>query len=94
MPVSRFIKEIPDKLLLDENKIESEKQGKKDYSAGKKARKEVKLYSKGDLIEHKMWGRGKVIKVKKLKDDCELDVIFDSRGLKHLLVSFAPIKKI
>ena len=41
-----------------------------------------------------MWGRGEVLKVKRLNDDIEIDVVFDKVGLKHLLVSFAPIKKI
>jgi len=41
-----------------------------------------------------MWGRGEVLKVKNLKDDVELDVAFESTGLKHLLVSFAPIRKV
>jgi DNA helicase-2/ATP-dependent DNA helicase PcrA len=41
-----------------------------------------------------MWGKGQVLNVKKLKGDMELDVNFYSVGLKHLLVSFAPIKKI
>jgi len=51
-------------------------------------------YEVGDLIEHKMWGRGEVLKIKKLNDDVELDVAFGKAGLKHLLTSFAPIKKI
>ena len=94
MPVSRFIKEIPDDLLLDENEIEGKKLNKKGSSTGKEACGRFKEYNKGDLIEHKMWGKGKVIKVKNLSEDCEIDVIFDMVGLKHLLVSFAPIKKL
>ena len=41
-----------------------------------------------------MCGTGEVLKVKKLNDDVELDVFFEKVGLKHLLVSFAPVKKI
>ena len=41
-----------------------------------------------------MWGRGQVLNVKRLSDDVELDVIFNSVGLKHLLVSFAPLEKV
>ncbi len=93
MPVSRFIKEIPNNLLLDENEIEGKELSKKGSSTDKKAYGRFKVYSKGDLIEHKMWGKGKVIKVKNLREDCEIDVIFDNVGLKHLLVSFAPIRK-
>ena len=91
--VSRFINEISQDLVIDENKIESEgiKQG---IMAGKDGYGEDYSYKKGDLIEHKYWGPGKVLKVKKLTGDCELDVMFDRAGIKHLLVSFAPIKKI
>ena len=38
-------------------------------------------------------GTGEVIKVKKLKDDVEIDVVFESAGLKHLLVSLSPYAK-
>jgi DNA helicase-2/ATP-dependent DNA helicase PcrA len=92
--VSRFINEISQDLLIDENKIESDniKQGMAEVgSDGYRGNYD---YKKGDLIEHKYWGQGKVLKVKKLKDDCELDVMFSQAGIKHLLVSFAPIKKI
>ena len=41
-----------------------------------------------------MWGRGQVLNVKRLSDDIELDVNFTSMGLKHLLVSFAPLTKV
>lgn len=92
--VSRFINEINEDLLIDENKIESEdlKRGaskNRDDGYGVKC-----TYKKGDLIEHKYWGHGSVLRVKKLADDCELDVMFNQAGLRHLLVSFAPIKKI
>ncbi|HEY4696257.1 MAG TPA: UvrD-helicase domain-containing protein [Candidatus Hydromicrobium sp.] len=92
--VSRFINEISEDLVIDENKIESENikrsiaKGRDDGYGGNYS------YKKDDLIEHKYWGQGRVLKVKKLADDCELDVMFNRAGLKHLLVSFAPIKKI
>jgi len=54
----------------------------------------VYIYSEGDVIEHKYWGQGEILRVKRLPDDCEIDVMFESAGLKHLLVSFAPIKKV
>ena len=92
--VSRFINEISEDLVIDENKIESENikrsiaKGRDDGYGGNYS------YKKDDLIEHKYWGQGRVLKVKKLADDCELDVMFNRAGLRHLLVSFAPIKKI
>ncbi|HJX02037.1 MAG TPA: 3'-5' exonuclease, partial [Candidatus Humimicrobiaceae bacterium] len=91
--ISRFINEISPALITDENRAESE--SKKSRSAKDKKDYGVKCsYKKGDFIEHKYWGQGQVLKVKKLADDCELDVMFDKAGLKHLLLCFAPIKKI
>jgi len=91
--VSRFISEIPANLVIDENKIES-KSIKKGRSADKDGYGGIHRYRKGDLIEHKFWGRGKIVRIKKLIGDIELDVLFDSVGMKQLLLSFAPIKKI
>ena len=99
--LSRFIREIPQNLIIDENIIEAENRSKsrsfKKSGTGQFDSSDYgifKDYSEGDLIEHKMWGRGEVLKVKILNDDIEIDVVFDKVGLKHLLVSFAPIKKI
>ncbi len=92
---SRFLSEIPSNLISDENssglKIAS--------SIGLNTRNDIKRkigvdYRIGDFVEHKMWGRGQVLNVKRLSDDVELDVNFTSVGLKHLLVSFAPIEKV
>ncbi|MGM0366709.1 MAG: DNA helicase PcrA [Actinomycetota bacterium] len=84
--VSRFLAEIPEKLLRDE--------GKKKEFYGKKEASTHTEFDQGDIVEHKLWGRGTVLKVKKLSGDAELDVDFESVGLKHLLGSFAPIRKV
>ncbi|AVH75706.1 DNA helicase PcrA [Weissella koreensis] len=47
----------------------------------------------GDLVSHKKWGTGTVVKVNGLGEDMELDVAFASQGIKRLLAAFAPIKK-
>jgi DNA helicase-2/ATP-dependent DNA helicase PcrA len=95
MKASRFLSEIPSSLISDENKgsmISASGFSQKSRDDTKKA---VSFdYKIGDFLEHNMWGKGQVLNVKKLKGDMELDVNFYSVGLKHLLVSFAPIKKI
>ncbi|MFO7929381.1 MAG: DNA helicase PcrA [Candidatus Humimicrobiaceae bacterium] len=83
---SRFLKEIPDKYLMDENETFSKSR--------KKAEDRNINLKQGDRIEHKLWGVGKVVEVKELEGDFEIDAIFDKVGLKHLLASFAPIKKV
>lgn len=110
--ISRFIREIPAAMIMDENIFAAEKRHLKSAAtgrfSGRYAGKDSDLfadyaqsdsavfkdYKACDTVEHKMWGRGEVLKVKNLKDDVELDVAFESAGLKHLLVSFAPIRKV
>ncbi|MGR3741343.1 DNA helicase PcrA [Companilactobacillus sp. DQM5] len=47
----------------------------------------------GQKVEHKKWGIGTIVKVNGQGKDAELDVAFDSQGVKRLLAEFAPIKK-
>jgi len=93
MAASRFLGEIPKDLIIDESRIAA----KRLFTAAiyKKDGGKLKVdYKIGDFVEHKMWGRGQVLNVKKLSDDIELDVHFSNLGLKHLLVSFAPLQKV
>jgi DNA helicase-2/ATP-dependent DNA helicase PcrA len=47
----------------------------------------------GDKVTHKKWGTGTVVKVTGTGNDMELDIAFQSQGIKRLLAAFAPIKK-
>ncbi|MBN1298920.1 MAG: DNA helicase PcrA [Actinobacteria bacterium] len=108
--ISRFLKEIPKNLIKDENskvfssqistakavfKRNYDKKTKDiwaDYACSDSPVSDA--YQVGDTVEHKMWGRGKVVNKTVLKDDIELEVIFSKAGHKHLLVSFAPLRKL
>ncbi|MDO1605215.1 DNA helicase PcrA [Lactobacillus sp. YT155] len=48
----------------------------------------------GQKVEHKKWGIGTIVKVTGENKNAELDVAFDSQGVKRLLAEFAPIKKV
>jgi Superfamily I DNA and RNA helicases len=48
----------------------------------------------GDKVDHKKWGQGTVVKVNGDGKNAELDVAFDSQGIKRLLAEYAPIKKV
>lgn len=48
----------------------------------------------GDQVTHKAWGKGIVVKVNGTGEDMELDIAFESKGIKRLLAAFAPIKKV
>jgi DNA helicase-2/ATP-dependent DNA helicase PcrA len=54
----------------------------------------VQRYAPGDTVEHKTWGRGRVLKSTLTRTDEELIVKFDRVGMKILAVSLAPIKKV
>ncbi|MCJ7665443.1 MAG: ATP-binding domain-containing protein, partial [Actinobacteria bacterium] len=95
MTVSRFLSEIPADLISDENSSVSKITSGIRSNTGNDVKKEIDFdYRIGDFVEHRMWGKGQVLNIKKLSSDMELDVNFHSVGLKHLLVSFAPIQKI
>lgn len=51
-------------------------------------------YCIDDEIEHKRWGKGVVLDVKGAGNSEEIVVKFHQAGLKHLLVSAAPISKV
>lgn len=48
----------------------------------------------GQKVQHKKWGIGTVVKVNGTGNDQELDIAFKEQGVKRLLASFAPIKKV
>jgi ATP-dependent DNA helicase UvrD/PcrA len=53
----------------------------------------VQRYAPGDLVEHRSWGRGTVLKSTMTRTDEEIIVKFDKVGMKILAVSLAPIMK-
>ncbi len=83
---SRFLVEIPKKFLCDENS--------KPKRSSQKQQGPMAQFRPGEKVEHKKWGIGTVMDIKKLSGDVELDVDFESVGLKHLLASYARLKKI
>lgn len=48
----------------------------------------------GERVDHKAWGIGTVVKVDSSKKDIVLSVAFKEQGIKELLPSLAPIKKV
>jgi DNA helicase-2/ATP-dependent DNA helicase PcrA len=46
----------------------------------------------GRKVNHKKWGLGTIISAVKVKDDCEITVAFDSKGIKKLSAKYAPLE--
>ena len=98
---SRFLKEIPDDMLKicknDQRKEKQEDEIEYEERTDIKNRFEKKVNLKEDIqigskVNHKMWGMGTVVQIKKVGGDKEIVVAFENKGLKKLLLSIAPIE--
>jgi DNA helicase II / ATP-dependent DNA helicase PcrA len=48
----------------------------------------------GDKVQHRLFGRGLVLKVDTSSDSTTVDVLFDSAGRKTLDMAFARLEKV
>ena len=53
-----------------------------------------KEYKRGDIVEHKVFGRGTVLKVKPAAGDQIVEINFEKVGVKKTMANFAPLTKI
>ena len=51
-------------------------------------------YAPGDLVEHRVFGKGKVIKATPIAGDCIVEIQFDRVGVKKTMANYAPLKKL
>ena len=63
-------------------------------SAVKPAASGAKHYEPGDIVEHKVFGRGTVLKVKPAAGDQIVEINFEKVGIKKTMANFAPLTKI
>ena len=63
-------------------------------AAKKPAANTPKHYEPGDIVEHKVFGRGKVLKVKPAAGDQIVEISFEKVGVKKTMANFAPLTKI
>ena len=54
----------------------------------------AKHYEPGDIVEHKVFGRGTVLKVKPAAGDQIVEINFEKVGIKKTMANFAPLTKI
>ena len=54
----------------------------------------AKHYEPGDIVEHKVFGRGKVVSVKAAAGDQIVEINFEKVGIKKTMANFAPLTKI
>ncbi|MGX7106548.1 DNA helicase PcrA [Hutsoniella sourekii] len=48
----------------------------------------------GDKVDHKAWGEGTIVQISGEGDNQTLSIAFPDQGIKELLASFAPIRKL
>lgn len=106
---SRFVEEIPDNLVEltgNERRFSSALQSSpvgvgRSSSTGynvnsfkaKTSSASVK-YSVGDMVLHKVFGKGMVTKAEKMGNDTMLEIAFDKAGTKTLMANFCKMEKI
>ncbi len=54
----------------------------------------AKHYEPGDIVEHKVFGRGRVVSVKAAAGDQIVEINFEKVGIKKTMANFAPLTKI
>jgi DNA helicase-2/ATP-dependent DNA helicase PcrA len=96
---SRFLQDIPKQLIAGKGLWEDEKEDDFTPVTSLYSGSAVKPLSRlrlevGDRVQHKMFGVGTVINCSFNKGDEEITVAFDGAGVRHLLLSLAPLEKI
>ena len=57
-------------------------------------KKKAAGFKPGDLVEHKVFGRGKVLKATPIAGDCIVEIQFDRVGVKKTMANYAPLTKL
>ena len=84
MVTSRFIKELPDKNIKYLNNRSS-------YSYNIAIKKDTE-YKKGQIIQHSLFGKGKIIYVEGTGGESKLTIIFHGNIQKKLIAKYANLK--
>ena len=71
--------------------MDYENKPKKNPDYQSETKKDIRVGSK---VRHKKWGEGMVVSLKEKGKDTEVVVSFEGKGLKKLLLSFAPLEVI
>ena len=57
-------------------------------------KKEAVSYAPGDVVEHRVFGRGTVLKATPIAGDCIVEIQFDRVGVKKTMANYAPLKNV
>ena len=104
-PQSRFVTEIPKNLVETTGhtaaapvKTAAQQPAKMNFDPFKKtapkAATKSASYSVGDMVLHKVFGKGMVTSAEPMGNDTMLEVAFDKVGTKTLMANFCKMEKI
>ena len=106
---SRFLREIPPELLEQQDdaarsfgqNIRSERPKHaytpeigRNVGTAAPAQKTGVTYGVGDLVSHKVFGRGRVVAMTPMGSDTLVEVRFDTKGTKKIMANFAKLVRI
>ena len=84
--ISRFVKEIPDKLIDGSINIKNTFSQKKIYSDSKI---DVKV---NDKVEHKIFGKGRILKIEGIGKNSKITILFFNNERKKLIYKYANLE--
>lgn len=109
-PLSRFVSDIPDELLdrkqaakprnvhtggISQRKISNLSSQSSMFGIRQAAPKTGNTeYAVGQQVKHPTFGTGMIISVKKMSNDCYLEISFESVGTKKLMANYARLQKL
>ena len=100
--LSRFVNEIPSELVDGFQKtvqtpIQKATQQSNNFFTPTKptiSTKPQASYSIGEMVHHKKFGNGTILKATQVGNDCHLEIAFDSVGTKNLMAAYANLTKL
>ena len=89
---SRFIDDIPSKLLNEKNNNKRSFSNYKSKVFSKLAKQTNENISSGYIVEHKIFGKGKVLSVEGTGENSKLTIKFFNNVTKKLILKYAKLK--
>jgi len=88
---SRFIHELPEELVSGETGTTSGYSDKIYYKTTKSRTSSSDEFAIGDHVEHKLFGKGKILSVEGSGDTAKLTILFSGNVRKKLIAKYAKL---
>ncbi|MDD5090939.1 MAG: 3'-5' exonuclease [Candidatus Wallbacteria bacterium] len=91
---STLLDGIQEFLEIDELQARGDKDSKPDAKERRQSARMKNTIDIGDLVSHRMWGRGTVRNIEGRDEEAMVTIDFDNEGEKKLLLKYAPLERI